>query len=217
MKAGACAQRSQTSRYGRIRTALPLALMLLLSTPALADDFVSPVISFSRVDWRAAIDQIRFETSARPDAASSLTFSRARRHRPFDQRRAPVLMQLNAIMASVFPGVDQSSVPVLLPFDTPGYLADRMADVAPSLVYSRYLSGFRNVDFFDAGASGYDAIVTAAAGGNADLPSRVFARPVEIHITGSLLTYGIADPLLGKGEPGEVAERPVSGHAPHHS
>ena len=66
MKAGACAQRSQTSRYGRVRTALPLALMLLLSTPALADDFVSPVISFSRVDWRAAIDQLRFETSARP-------------------------------------------------------------------------------------------------------------------------------------------------------
>ncbi len=110
-------------------------------------------------------------------------------------------MQLNAITASVFPGVDQSSVPVLLPFDTPGYLADRMADIAPSLVHSRYLSGFRSVDFFDAGAAGYDAIVTAAPGGNADLPSRVFARPVEIHITGSLLTYGITDPLLGKGEP----------------
>jgi hypothetical protein len=110
-------------------------------------------------------------------------------------------MQLNAITASVFPGVDQSSVPVLLPFDTSGYLADRMADVPPSLIYSRYLFGFRSVDFFDAGASGYDAIVTAAPGGNGDLPARVFARPVEIHITGSLLTYAITDPLLGKGEP----------------
>jgi hypothetical protein len=179
---------------------LSLTSLLFLPTSLSAEDFVTPAISFARVDWRAAIDQVRSETSARPAAAGSLTFSRSRRHRQFDQRRAPVLMQLNAITGAIFSGVNQSPVPVLLPFDTPGYLADRMSGAPASLVYSRYLSGFRNVDFFEAGASGYNAIVTAAPGGNADLPSRVFARPVEIHITGSLLTYAINDPLLGKGE-----------------
>src|SRR5471032_1310885 len=33
------------------------------------------------------------------------------------------------------------------------------------------------------------------------MPHRTFARPVEVQITGSLLTYDIADPLGGKGEP----------------
>ena len=33
------------------------------------------------------------------------------------------------------------------------------------------------------------------------MPSRTFAKPVEVQITGSLLTYDIADPQGGKGEP----------------
>src|SRR5471032_1663536 len=33
------------------------------------------------------------------------------------------------------------------------------------------------------------------------MPHRTFAKPVEVQITGSLLTYDIADPLGGKGEP----------------
>jgi hypothetical protein len=199
--AGASAQRSRTGNGGRLLIGLSLVSILLLPAPLAADEFVTPAISFSRVDWRGAIDQLRSEISARPGAAGSLTFSRGRRHRPFDQRRAPALMQLNAITASIFAGVNQSPVPVLLPFDTPGYLADRMSDAAAGLGSSRYLSGFRSVDFFEAGPAGYNAVVTAASGGNSDLPSRVFARPVEIHITGSLLTYAVIDPLLGKGEP----------------
>jgi hypothetical protein len=196
-----CAQRSQTGICGRIFSRLSLVALFLLPAPLAADDFVTPIISSARVDWRAAIDQLRSETSARPGAAGSLTFARGRRHRPFDLRRAPVLMQLNAISTSLFPGVNQSSVPVLLPFDMPGYLADRMAGDPASLVSNGYLSGFRNVDFFEGGPAGYNAVVTTAPGGNSDLPSRVFARPVEVHITGSLLTYTVADSLLGKGEP----------------
>ncbi|MFX4493770.1 hypothetical protein ABTA45_19950, partial [Acinetobacter baumannii] len=33
------------------------------------------------------------------------------------------------------------------------------------------------------------------------MPVRVFAKPVEVQITGSALIYDIADPLGGKGEP----------------
>lgn len=201
MKAGACAHRTRTGRGARIRIKLALASLLLSALPALADDFVTPVVSYGRVDWRPAIEQLRSETSSRPILAQALTFHRARRYRPFDQRRTPVLMQLNAATAQYFPGIDQSPVPVLLPFDTPAFLADRMSEAVPAQANGRYLSAFRSVDFFDAGPSGYDAVVTASPGGNGELPSRVFARPVEIHITGSLLTYSLNDPLLGKGEP----------------
>src|SRR5471032_2488076 len=33
------------------------------------------------------------------------------------------------------------------------------------------------------------------------MPHRTFAKPVEVQITGSILTYDISDPLGGKGEP----------------
>jgi hypothetical protein len=33
------------------------------------------------------------------------------------------------------------------------------------------------------------------------MPARTFARPVEVQITGSLVTYDISDPIGGKGEP----------------
>ena len=92
-------------------------------------------------------------------------------------------------------------MPVLLPFDTPAFLADRMNERAGGEAADAICSVFRSVDFFDAGRRRIRRGRHRCAGGNADLPSRVFARPVEIHITGSLLTYGLNDPLLGKGEP----------------
>jgi hypothetical protein len=197
--AGACAQRSR-SEIRRLIIGLALASAFLLPGPVAADEFMTPAISFSRVDWRAAIEQLRSETSARPGTAGPLTFARSRRHRPFDQRRVPALMQLNGITGSIFPGINQSPIPVLLPFDTPGYLVDRISGAPAGLAVNRYLSGFRSVDLFEAGPAGYSAVVTAAPGGNSDLPSRIFAKPVEVQITGSLLTYNVADPLLGKGE-----------------
>jgi len=38
-------------------------------------------------------------------------------------------------------------------------------------------------------------------GAGAGMPQRTFARPVEVQITGSLLTYEVNDPAGGKGEP----------------
>ena len=178
-----------------------VSLLTLFSLPLAAQDFTTASVSYARVDWRAAINQLSSEIAARPEASGALTFSRSRRFRPADQRRAPALMQLNAIASPLFAGINQSPLPVLLPFDMPSYLADRMTGAPSSLVYNRYLFGLRSVDFFDAGQAGYNAVVTAFPGGNGELPSRVFARPVEVHITGSLLTYNVSDPLLGKGEP----------------
>ena len=75
--------------------------------------------------------------------------------------------------------------------------ADRRAD----LPLSRYQSDFRTADFFEAGPSGYDAVFSLRSDAGDGLPTRMFARPVEVQITGSILTYNIDDPLGGKGEP----------------
>jgi hypothetical protein len=54
---------------------------------------------------------------------------------------------------------------------------------------------------FDAGAAGYDAMFSLEPGAGDGMPQRIFAKPVEVQITGSILTYDINDPLGGRGEP----------------
>src|SRR6185295_1860815 len=73
---------------------------------------------------------------------------------------------------------------------------------APSgLSVSRYQADFRTADMFDAGPAGYDAVFSLEPGAGEGLPQRTFAKPVEVQITGSILTYDIDDPQGGKGEP----------------
>jgi hypothetical protein len=168
-----------------------------------ADEFRSPEISAVRVDWRAALDQLRTEINSQPAIASNFTFSGQRRLPASDPRSMPALVQLNGVTSQIFTGIGRSPVPVLLPFDTAAYLDARSngAPANPSL--SRYQADFRPVDLFDAGPAGYDAIFSFEPGaGTADgMPQRTYARPVEVQITGSILIYDIRDPLGGKGEP----------------
>lgn len=184
-----------------VATAVALTIAFALTTPAAlrADEFARPGITFSRVDWRAALDQLRTEMSVRPEVQAYLTFPSAGRPDPFDRRRTPAWTELNAATSPLFATIRNSSVPVLLPFDVASFLADRMTD-APNLVPAHYQSGFGNADFFEAGPSGYDAVFTLPLDARVDLPTRVFERPVEVQITGSLLTYNIDDPAGGKGE-----------------
>jgi hypothetical protein len=181
--------------------ALATTFALLAGCPARAGDFVAPSVTFARVDWRAAVDQLRTEVAARPEAAGFLTFpSGEGRADPFNRQRAPAWPELNALTSEAFPTIANSPVPVLLPFDVPSFIADRMT-AAPSLAVTHYQSGFGDADFFASGPSGYDAVFTLPLGAVVDLPSRVFAKPVEVHLTGSLLTYNIDDSAAGKGEP----------------
>jgi hypothetical protein len=187
----------------------PQATLLLTSTllliaatlPAPADEFRTPAVSAVRVDWRAALDQLRSEIGSQPPIASDFTFSGQRRLPPFDPRSTPALVQLNAVTSQIFTGIGRSPVPVLLPFDTAAYLAARQNGAPASLPVSRYQADFRPADLFDAGPAGYDAIFALDPGAGDGMPQRTFAKPVEVQITGSILTYDIADPLGGKGEP----------------
>ena len=111
------------------------------------------------------------------------------------------MMQLNAVMSQTFQGIGRSPVPVLLPFDTAAFLDARAKGAPLTLSLARYQADFRPVDMFYAGQAGYDASFSLEPGAGDGLAPRIFAKPIEVQITGSILTYDINDPLGGKGEP----------------
>lgn len=181
-----------------------LATFLLLIASAAgvtAEEFRTPAVSAVRVDWRAALDQLRSEIGAEPAVVPAFTFSGRRRLPGFDPRSMPALVQLNAVTSKIFTGIGRSPVPVLLPFDAAGFLDAQLEGTLTGLPVSRYQADFRAVDVFDAGPAGYDAVFSLEPGAGDGLPPRAFARPIEVQITGSILTYDISDPLGGKGEP----------------
>jgi hypothetical protein len=168
---------------------------------AVADEFRTPAVSAVRVEWRAAVDQLRTEINDRPVVASNFTFSGQRRLPASDPRTLPALLQLNAVTSQIFTGIGRSRVPVLLPFDAPAFLEARLNGAPAGASLARYQADFRPADLFDAGPAGYDAVFSLEPGAGDGMPPRTFARPVEVQITGSSLIYEISDPLGGKGEP----------------
>lgn len=166
-----------------------------------ADAFRTPAIAAARVEWRAAVDQLRSEISTQPAVVADFAFSGRRRLPASDPRATPALVQLNGVTGTIFTGIGRSAVPVLLPFDTAAYLQARQNGAAAGMPLSRFQADFRTADMFDAGPAGYDAVFSLEPGVGDGLPVRVFARPVEVQITGSLLIYDLADPQGGKGEP----------------
>jgi hypothetical protein len=175
-------------------------VLLSLCGAAFADEFKTPSVSAVHVEWRAALDQLKSELSSRPSIAERFTFASRRRLPAFDPRVMPAFEQLNAITSRIYTGISRSPVPVLLPFDTAFYLSDRASGVPDSVSPSHYQSGFRPVEMFAAGASGYDAVFALPPGHGNGAPDRVYAKPVLVQITGSVLVYDIDDPFAGKGE-----------------
>ena len=174
---------------------------LVGAAAASADEFRTPSISAMRVDWRAALDQLRQEINAQPAVAASFSFAPQRRVPASDPRSMPALVQLNARTSPIFPGIGRSPVPVLLPFDPASYLDARQNGAPDSLSVSRFQADFRPVDLFHAGAAGYDAVFSFDPGAGDGMPQRTFAKPVEVQISGSILIYDLSDRLGGKGEP----------------
>jgi hypothetical protein len=166
-----------------------------------APGFQTPAISVVRVEWRAVLDQMRSEIGAVPAVAADFTFALQRRVPASDPRSMPALVQLNAVTSPIFTGIGRSPVPVLLPFDAAALVEAQRSGKDTSLSLSSYQADFRPVDMFEAGPAGYDAVFSLEPGAGSGLPQRTFAKPVEVQITGSLLTYEIPDPAGGKGEP----------------
>lgn len=184
----------------RFVSLLLASLSLLIVTPLAADEFRSPSLTALRVDWRAALDQLRTEINGHPRVAEDFVFAPRRTVPRDDPRAMPALVQLNAISSQFFTGITRSSVPVLLPYDAAAYFEARRNGVPATLALSRYQADFNAADMFDAGPAGYSATFSFEPGAGDGMPSRVFARAVEVQITGSALVYDIADPSGGKGE-----------------
>lgn len=185
----------------RFVSLLLASLSLFSATPLAADEIRSPSLTALRVDWRAALDQIRAEIGSRPAVAGDFIFAPRRSVPRFDPRAMPALVQLNAVSSQFFVGIARSSVPVLLPFDAAAYAEAQRSGTSGTQALSRYQADFNPVDMFDAGVAGYSATFSLEPGAGDGMPSRVYTRPVEVQITGSALIYDIADPSGGKGEP----------------
>ncbi len=164
------------------------------------EEFKTPAVSAVRVDWRAGIDQLRSEIASRPAVVPAITFARRRQLPLSDSRSMPALMQLNAATSGIFTGIGRSQIPVLLPFDAASFLDAQLNGEQGRLSLPRLQADFREVDMFHAGPAGYDAVFSLEPGAGDGMPPRTFSRPIEVQITGSILTYDVNDPLGGKGE-----------------
>ncbi len=136
-----------------------------------------PHITAVTVDWTAA----RGALAAVPALAAD--------HDP--------LARLNTATAGVFSNIGASAVPVLLPFDTASFLADKAAGTAGDS--SKYMPGYSATNvFFDAGPAGYDASFTLQASPNAQIN---FRGRVDALISGSALVYDVGGAPLPEAKP----------------
>lgn len=174
-----------------------------LERPAQAQstDFRTPALSVVKPDWPAAVTQLKAEIDSQPAAVDSFSFMGPRPlPRQVSAQHITAISQINTVTAPIFSGIELSPVPVLLPFDSALYLSDQRGG-AVNLLIPRYQAGFSAAAMFEAGPAGYDAVFMLERGAGEDMPPRVYAQPVEVQITASLLLYDIKDPLAGKGEP----------------
>jgi murein DD-endopeptidase MepM/ murein hydrolase activator NlpD len=145
-----------------------------------APEMKLPHVLISEVDWRSVRAALTsFDTLASyEDETDALT-------------------RLSAVTTKAFADIASSPVPVLLPFDTAGYLRDAARGNAGEV--AKYLSGFSGLPIFFPGPSGYDALVSLRPGTpGLDLS---FAKPVQVEMTGSALVYDLDGPPIPQGEP----------------
>jgi hypothetical protein len=153
----------------RIRFAVIAAL--LASGPALAQDFQSPRIIVSRIDWDAAAQSIAGDAAATP---------------------AEKFDALNRALATRFAGIEKSTVPVLLPIDLAAYRQDRDANRPEAASSNSYFGDFRPSKFFLAGPAGYDATFWIDPK-DANLEFK-FSKPVEVELGGAAFVYDLDPP-----------------------
>jgi hypothetical protein len=113
-------------------------------------------------------------------------------------------------MAQRFPGIAQSPVPVLLPFDVTALLRDQALGVAAD-DQARYLSGFDAVAFFYAGPSGYDAAFSIRTRDIPELSDIKYPDPIRVQISGSVLLYELEGSAPVQGTPAPELEAVVPG------
>jgi hypothetical protein len=156
-----------------------LAMLIIAIAQAVgfcaADEMQSPRVSFADVGWEAVRSSLSKYDQLKPEAGSA---------------PAPnEIVQLNTATFERFPDIGASSVPVLLPFDTATFLADRAASLDQSKPTDSYLSGFHATKFFFPGPAGYDAAFTIRTSEVPSLSDMSFSDQTEVLISGSSVLY----------------------------
>ena len=165
---------------------------LLAAVPAAAQEngqkngqaFEPPRVTVMTVDWDAARDDARHAT-------------------PLPSAPFPLL---NAMLAPRFPGIDRTTVPVLLPVDLAALKRDVDGGKADAATSNSYFSGFEPSAFFQSGPAGYDVTFFIDPKQHKELDVR-FAQPVEVAIAGAAFVYDIDGPSIAEwsGEPRDKA------------
>jgi murein DD-endopeptidase MepM/ murein hydrolase activator NlpD len=148
-----------------VRHAVTAALVLISASAALAGEMQPARMTPTPADWNAA-------AAALPD------------------KDAASFGKLNAALGTLYPGIAQSPVPVLLPLDPAALLRDPKPDGADAP-----LAGFRATKFFLAGPAGYDASFTIDSGIVPNIAGS-YARPVEVEISGAAFVYELDTPSV---------------------
>jgi hypothetical protein len=169
--------------------AMAVCLLAAAMTAAAAQEMQAPRLTHIHPDWSAVATDLG--AIVPPPAAPSQADASA--------PAAPSIADLNRATADLFPNIASSLVPVLLPFDTAGFLNDRAAGVTRRA--DDYLAGFHLSPFFLPGPAGYDAMFTARASEMPEL-GIAFSGRIEVFVSGFALLYDLAEPV-------GMVERPV--------
>jgi hypothetical protein len=180
----------------RVAPVVAITLLVCVSGRVAAGEMQPPRITRAAVDWESAAQKLGEVPGLRAMHASADAGGLSRE-----------VDRLNAATAARLPGIDQSPVPVLLPFDLDAYFHDRVADqpadgpaADPSLdPADTYFAGFNRPAFFASGPAGYDATFRVSLATIPDLASIRFNEAADISISGSLLTYDLDPPVTDAG------------------
>ena len=169
-----------------MKRALLVGIALFIASAAPAEEMKSPQLSRARVDWDAAAAGLAERLPGGP---------------------AESFAKLNMAAEVGFPGITNSSVPVLLPFDIDGFAKEIAAkpgqppdQIAASA--ARYMrADFQPTKFFLTGPAGYDAAFALTLANVPDLSDISYSDPVYVLFSGLAMTYQLEGPALPDGEP----------------
>src|SRR5512132_1748603 len=156
-----------------------------MATPVAAEEMKTPLVSRARIDWNAAAASLASPALA----TAAATFAR-----------------LNVAAEAGFPGISNSTVPVLLPFDIDGFAKELTAhqDQSPDKMAEsadRFMrSGFQATKFFLTGPAGFDAAFGLTLASVPDLSDIRYSEPVYVLLSGLGVTYQLDGPALPVGE-----------------
>ena len=168
-----------------MKRAVLVGLALLIAGAAPAEEMKIPRISVAKVDWDAAAASLADQSAGTAaDAFAKLTTA-----------------------ASIgFPGIADSTVPVLLPFDVDAFIKDRTTHPEPPPDKAvenadRFMrSGFRATKFFVTGPAGYDSAFALTLADVPELSDIRYAEPVYVLFSGLSMTYELDGPAMPDGE-----------------